>query len=217
MRHYAILTGSLVVLFLGLFFVAEWLQVPILTDPGYLLARAGWVGAFLGFGLLVADVVLPVPSSLIMTAHGLMFGVVLGTLLSTAGAFTAALVAFGIGRRGGSLLARLVPAPERARADAMLERWGALAIIVTRPVPILAETLAILAGTSSMGWGNLSLAALAGSFPIALAYAVAGTAATGPADSLLVFALVLLAAGLFWSIGRRTAARSSGRSSFPAR
>src|SRR3989304_6313426 len=118
MRHHAILAVCLMTLFLGLFFVAEWLQVPILTDPGYLLARAGWVGAFLGFGLLVADVVLPVPSSLIMTAHGLMFGVVLGTLLSTAGAFTAALVAFGIGRRGGSLLAPPAPLPPPPPAPA---------------------------------------------------------------------------------------------------
>lgn len=202
MKRYWLLTGLMMVLFLVLFGIAEWLRVPILTDPGPVLAKGGWIAAAVGVGLLVADVVLPVPSSLVMILHGVLFGVVGGTLLSLAGSLGAALFGFWIGRRGGPLLARLVPEDERRRADALLQAWGDLAIIVTRPVPILAETMAILAGASPMGWGRLLLATLAGSIPAALLYALTGATARSLDNAALVFSLVLLVAGLFWALGR---------------
>lgn len=202
MKRYWLLTGLMMVLFLVLFGIAEWLRVPILTDPGPLLARGGWIAAAGGVGLLVADVVLPVPASLVMILHGALFGVVGGTLLSLAGALGAALFGFWIGRRGGPLLARLVPEDERRRADALLQEWGDLAIVVTRPVPILAETMAILAGASPMGLGRMLLATLAGSLPAALLYALTGATARSLDNAALVFSLVLLVAGLFWMVGR---------------
>ncbi len=81
-----------------------------------------------GVGLLIADVLLPVPSSIVMIAHGALFGVVYGTLLSLIGGTGATLVGFALGRRGGPLLARVVSREERTRADCLLRRWGALAI-----------------------------------------------------------------------------------------
>lgn len=59
MKRYWLLTGLMMVLFLVLFGIAEWLHVPILTDPGPLLSKAGWVAAAGGVVLLVADVLLP--------------------------------------------------------------------------------------------------------------------------------------------------------------
>ena len=44
--------------------------------------------ALLGTGLLVADVVLPRPSSVVMVAHGALFSVVGGTLLSHSATFS---------------------------------------------------------------------------------------------------------------------------------
>jgi 3-dehydroquinate synthase len=202
MKRYWMLTGWMMLLFLVLFGIAEWLRVPILTDPGPLLAKGGWIAAVAGVGLLVADVVLPIPASLVMILHGALFGVVGGTLLSLAGALGAALFGFWIGRRGGPLLARLVPEDERRRADALLQSWGDLAIVVTRPVPILAETMAILAGASPMGWGRMLLATFAGSLPAALLYALTGATARNLDNAVLVFSLVLLVAGLFWVVGK---------------
>lgn len=203
MKRYWLLTVLMMVLFLVLFGIAEWLQVPLLTDPGPLLAEGGWIAAAVGVGLLVVDVALPVPSSLVMIAHGALFGVVGGTLLSLLGSLGAALFGFWIGRRGGLLFARLVPEDERRRADALLQEWGDLAIVVTRPVPILAETVAILAGASPMSPGRMTLATLAGSLPAALLYALTGATARGLDNTVLVFSLVLLVAGLFWAVGRK--------------
>jgi uncharacterized membrane protein YdjX (TVP38/TMEM64 family) len=203
MKRYWLLTGVMMASFLVLFGLAEWLHVPLLTNPDPWLAKGGWIAAALGVGLLVVDVLLPVPSSLVMIAHGALFGVVGGTVLSLAGAVGAALFGFALGRRGGPLLDRLVPLDERRRADSLLQDWGDLAIIVSRPVPILAETLSILAGASPMSWGRMVLATLAGSVPAALIYALAGATARSLNNVALIFGLVIGVAGVFWLVGRR--------------
>jgi uncharacterized membrane protein YdjX (TVP38/TMEM64 family) len=153
--------------------------------------------------LLIADVLLPVPSSIVMVAHGALFGVLWGTILSLLGSVGAAAFGFAIGRRGGALLERVVTPAERARASSILVRWGTLAIIVTRPVPLLAETVAIMAGASTMSWRAVIMASIAGSLPPSLLYALTGAAVANLQNTALMFGIVLLVAGLFWLIGIR--------------
>lgn len=202
MKRYLFIMAALIACFAILFFIVEALGVPLLTDPTPWMKHGGVLAASLGVGLLIADVLLPVPSSLVMVAHGALFGIAVGTFLSLLGSVGAALFGFAIGRRGVRALERVVTPAERARADYLLVRWGALAIIVTRPVPLLAETVAIVAGTSSMGWGSITLASLAGSLPPALLYALTGAAVANFQSTALMFAVVLLVAGIFWLLGR---------------
>jgi uncharacterized membrane protein YdjX (TVP38/TMEM64 family) len=195
------MTGLLAT-FLLLFLIVEALGVPLLTDPTPLMKHGGVLAACFGVGLLVADVLLPVPSSLVMVAHGALFGVVVGTVLSLLGSVGAAWFGFAIGRRGGKFLERAVTPAERARADELLTRWGALAIVVTRPVPLLAETVSIMAGASRMSWTSVTLASLAGSLPPALLYALTGAAVANFRSTAMMFGVVLVVAGLFWLAGR---------------
>jgi uncharacterized membrane protein YdjX (TVP38/TMEM64 family) len=201
MRRYWLVVTGMLVLFTALFLAVEALDIPLLTDPAPLLDAAQMAAAVVGVGLLVLDVVLPVPSSLVMIAHGAAFGPLLGAALSLLGSLGAALLGFAVGRRGGPLLNRVVPAAERRRADALLARWGVLAIVVTRPVPLLAETTVILAGASPLGWRRTAIAALVGSAPAAVLYALAGSVAAGLGNPAAVFALVLLLAGATWALG----------------
>lgn len=205
MKRYIFIMALMIAFFLVLFFIVEALGVPLLTDPTPWMKQGGVLAAALGVGLLIADVLLPVPSSLVMVAHGALFGVALGTLLSLLGSAGAALFGFAIGRRGGKLLELVVTREERTRADSLLARWGALAIIVTRPVPVLAETVAIMAGASSLSWSNVLLASLAGSVPPALLYALTGAAVANFQSTALMFGVVMLVAGFFWFVGNRVA------------
>ena len=205
MKRYIFIMALMIAFFLVLFFIVEALGVPLLTDPTPWMKHGGILAAALGVGLLIADVLLPVPSSLVMVAHGALFGVALGTLLSLLGSAGAALFGFAIGRRGGKLLELVVTREERTRADSLLARWGALAIIVTRPVPVLAETVAIMAGASSLSWSNVLLASLAGSLPPALLYALTGAAVANFQSTALMFGVVMLVAGFFWFVGNRVA------------
>ena len=201
MKRYLLTVVALIVLFTILFVIVEALGVPLLSDPLPWMRHGGVVAACIGVGLLIADVLLPVPSSIVMVAHGALFGVLWGTILSLLGSVGAAAFGFAIGRRGGALLERVVTPAERARASSILVRWGTLAIIVTRPVPLLAETVAIMAGASSMRWRAMFVASLAGSLPPALLYALTGAAVANLQSTALMFGVVLLVAGVFWLVG----------------
>jgi 3-dehydroquinate synthase len=203
LRRYWLLTLVMLGFFLLLFAVVELAGVQLLHDPSEYLGRGGPWAAALSFGLLVADVFLPVPSSVLMIANGALFGVARGTALSLAGSLGAALLGFLVGRRGGRLIERLVGPGEKARADALLARWGALAVLITRPIPLLAETVAVLAGASPLGWGRLTAATLAGALPSCLLYALTGATSRNVGSGVLMFALVMGVAGALYWFGRR--------------
>jgi membrane protein DedA with SNARE-associated domain len=126
-----------------------------------------------------------------------------GTALSLVGSVGATALGFFIGRRSERLIERLVSPAEKAHADALLARWGALAIVVTRPIPLLAETTAILAGGSPLGWPRLLAAGAAGAFPSCLLYALTGAHSRSFGSGALMFAIVLAVAGAFYFLGRR--------------
>ena len=203
LRRYWLTIAAMLAFFLALFGIVEALGVKILTDPSAWLEHRGPLAAAVGVGLLVADVFLPVPSSVVMIAHGALFGVVAGTVLSLAGSLGAAALGFFVGRRSDRLLERLVSPAEKARADQLLQRYGALAIVVTRPIPLLAETTAIMAGASPLGWGRLLGATLAGSVPPALLYALTGATSRSFGSGALMFGVVLLVTGVLWFLGKR--------------
>jgi uncharacterized membrane protein YdjX (TVP38/TMEM64 family) len=203
LRRYWIIVLVISSFFLLLFGVAEIYKAPLLTDPSAWLKSRGILPAVIGVLLLVADIWLPVPSSIIMTANGALFGVLLGTMLSIIGSLGASLVGFGMGRAGSNVLRRLVTAPEYETSELLLKRWGIAVILITRPVPILAETFAILAGASSLRWTQFTVASAAGISPAAFLYALAGATASDLRIGSLIFLLVLLLTGIFWWIGHK--------------
>ncbi|MDP9193804.1 MAG: VTT domain-containing protein [Acidobacteriota bacterium] len=195
------LAASIALLLLLMFFAASAVGIALLDDPAPLFRGARTTAALIGVALLVADVFLPVPSSLVMVAHGTLFGVLGGTMLSLTGSVASALVGFAVGRAGSGAVRRFVSEREHDRASAMLARWGVVAIAVTRPVPILAETVAILAGSSRLGWREAALAAAAGSLVPAAVYAWAGAHVETAANHALIFGGVLLVTGILWWVG----------------
>jgi uncharacterized membrane protein YdjX (TVP38/TMEM64 family) len=203
MKWYAAAGVVILTTLLALFVAAENWGGSVLELPPALLQRTDPLAAVTGVGLLTADVVLPVPSSLVMMALGAGFGALMGTVLSVAGSMGAMLAGFALGRRGEPVLARMVSADERAAAGRLLTRYGALAIVVTRPVPLLAETVAILTGASPLGWRRAVLAALAGTIPAAAVYATAGAAAAGSGNVALVIAATVVVSGGAWLVERR--------------
>lgn len=202
MKAYSVLFFVLLCFFLLLFLLVEQFQVPLLSDPSAVLNRGGFIAALVGTGLLISDIVLPVPSSLIMIANGALFGLVLGTGLSLLGGLGASLLGFWIGRRSALLVHRFVKEDERRQADRLMERWGMIAIIVTRPIPLVSETLSIVAGGTSLRWRSMVGASVLGLAPGAAIYAATGIYAVSLESSVLSFLVVIAVAMLFWLFGK---------------
>lgn len=183
-------------------FAVAWLvDVPVFSDPSSVLSVGGAMAGTIGVALLVADVVTPVPSSLVMVAHGALFGAVLGGALSLLGRTGAAVLGAALGR-GGARWRRL--APPSGRGHQLLHRWGPLAVVISRPVPVLSESVAVAAGSAGMPWSRFLVAAILGALPEAILYALAGAVAASFGNAALTFVLLAVLAGVAWfALGRQ--------------
>jgi uncharacterized membrane protein YdjX (TVP38/TMEM64 family) len=193
----------LVFTLLMLFFAARALHLPFLEEtPDFMLGQEKWVAGVLGIGLLIADVVAPVPSSVIMFANGVLFGLFWGATFSTLGGMGAAFVAYWIGTRTAHTGRRWMGDESLSRVNGFFVKYGMMAVIVSRPVPILAEAIGIIAGISRMPADRFLPAALLGILPTAIIYAAAGVRAADFHSSAYIFLSVIALAGAVWIVGR---------------
>ena len=198
MKCFWIYSGVILLMLVGLFATFEWLSLPIFS-PENLTQTKNLSTAVLLILLLMADVLFPVPASLTMIACGAIFGFALGTLVALCGGVLATLLAYAIGRQSRDWVAnRFVDTDQLREAQHIFNRWGVIAIVATRPIPLLSETIAIVAGTSEMGPRQIFIASVAGNLPAALIYAWAGSTAMQLNSGLWSFGLVLLIAAIFW-------------------
>jgi uncharacterized membrane protein YdjX (TVP38/TMEM64 family) len=203
--------GGLAAVLLAVFLVVEWAGVPLLVDPRASLRTASVAAAVIGVGLLVVDAVLPVPSSVVMVALGATFGLVLGILLSVVGSVGGFTVGYLIGRRSRGTLTAAVDGRDVVRAAAMVRRWGVLAVVVSRPLPLLAETVAITAGAFGLGPTTAVAAAVVGTLGPAAAFSYAGWRGASTAGGAVVFVLVAVVSALCWAVGRRLSSAADGQ------
>ncbi len=150
-------------------------------------------------GLLAADIVLPVPSSLVNITAGSVLGLWGGTAVSWAGLMMSAVAGYLIGQgASGTALRRLVGNNEGrvARATASYGHWG---LVVCRGVPVLAEASVVLAGFNHMPFRRFLAVCALSNLGIAAAYSVIGAYAVDTGSFLLAFAgaLCVPALGLF--------------------
>lgn len=163
---------------------------------------AGTAGAVTVIGLLAADVFLPVPSSLIMILSGAAFGVWWGALFAFAGSIGGEWLGFEIARRyGTSWSSRFIGDPdEMARLNRVLVTHGAAAVAVTRALPVVMETMSIVAGLSVMRRRTFLTASAIGTAPIVVVYAYAGAMSreTGSLVPAVVILIAVFGAGWVW-------------------
>lgn len=163
--------------------VAAWLDPP--PPPAVLAATE--------VGILAADILLPVPSSLVATLGGAQLGIVVGTACGWLGMTLGSLAGWGLGwMLGRGALARLDD-ETRSSLVAGEQRLGPVLVVITRPLPLIAEAAAIMAGAAAMPVRSFLAAAASGNLAIALAWSVAGALGRG-SDSLqwiLVWSLIV--------------------------
>lgn len=177
------------------------------------LANAGPSAAVAVAALLAVDIFIPVPSSLVMILSGAAFGVWWGALIAFIGSIAGEWLGFELARRYGTRLSMkfIGDAAERRRLNDILTTHGAAAIAATRALPVVMETMSIVAGLSSMRRQSFLIASAVGTAPIVLVYAYAGATAkeTGSLVPAVVILLAVAAVGWIWYRAIRTAPSSA--------
>ena len=183
----------------------------VMTGLGYSLdgyastlqEKPSWFIGSIGCLLLVIDVFLPVPSSVIMLALGTHFGALWGTILGSIGGLGATLLAFALGRLSKSRVDDWLGEVETTRANRLLNRWGPVAMIISRPLPVLAESTAFVAGTTAMKWRTALWAGGCGALPVAILYSLAGAGIGQFNEFKVVLGVTFAVAAISWFFVRR--------------
>jgi 3-dehydroquinate synthase len=133
---------------------------------------APWTLAALVVGILAADIVLPVPSGPVSTLAGSHLGVVLGTAASTLGMTLGAAIAFAVARRFG--VDEQDGDLDVGDVSEAANQHGPWMLVLTRPLPIIAEAAVLLAGALRMPWRNFLPPVVASNLAISATYATFG-------------------------------------------
>lgn len=97
--------------------------------------------------LLASDLILPIPSSIASTAAGSSLGFGVGTLTCLVGMSLGCAIGYWLGRKIGTpATLYLVGEQEIEKAKLLGRKYGAIVLILTRAVPILAEASVLSAG-----------------------------------------------------------------------
>ncbi|MGD0171663.1 MAG: DedA family protein [Halobacteriota archaeon] len=147
------------------------------------IEQLGYAGVFVAMGLESACI--PLPSEVIMPFAGYvvwkgeltLIGV---TLVGTAGCLAGSLVAYFVGAHGGlPLLERygkyvLIRKSELGRAHTWFERYGEIAVFISRVLPIVRTFISLPAGVARMDVKKFSLYTVLGSLPWCFGLAYVG-------------------------------------------
>jgi membrane protein DedA with SNARE-associated domain len=195
MRLAALLTLTLLLpalpfLVLGEIPGARWLAE--LGDDELRLAAGGAV-------LLAADVLLPIPSSVIGALLGARLSVPSALAWTWSGLVAGNVIGYALGRWGLAWVRARLP------ADVTL-----VAVIVSRPVPVLAEAVVIAAGAARVPWAGFLAASMLANGVVAAAFVGYGAAVLPPhaLDAELFGALAIPA--IAWLAWRWWLRRSRG-------
>ena len=117
-----------------------------------------------------------VPGPLLAAGSGLLFGPVLGTVVTLCSAALTATIAAFVGRRAGRDSARaLVGAEWAGRIDAQIQRRGLWAVVGQRFVPGVSDALAsYVFGAFGLPLWQMAVGAFIGSAPRAFVYTALG-------------------------------------------
>jgi uncharacterized membrane protein YdjX (TVP38/TMEM64 family) len=138
----------------------------------WLKAAGPWAWAA-GIGLLVADLVLPVPGTVVMSALGFVYGMWFGGLVAAAGSMLAGLAGYGVGRCFGERTARRwLGDRDYEKGRLLFGRGGGWLVALSRALPILPEVMACTAGLVRMPFRKFVAALACGSLPLALSVVI---------------------------------------------
>lgn len=176
------------------------------------LGQEPWQAAAIGLGLIVADCILPIPATPVMSGLGLILGPWLGGAVAALGSFLSGCVAYGLARLLGRSPAVWLAGPSLPRLEASFVGHGGWMVALSRWAPVLPETVAALAGVVRMPFARFALALACGSLPLGFIFAAIGHLGhASPASALLLSAL--LPAVLWLGVARWFAVRASTYSS----
>ena len=170
-----IAASAVLIAVIVLTFVLYAAQINAFAEGVIATPQPGYATALIIIALLATDIVLPVPSSLLSTACGALFNIVPGAVVSWIGMTLGCMIAYGIGiKLGLPVIQKLADIDSIAKSQNLFKKYGYWGLVLARPIPVLAETTAIMGGISGMTVTSFASAVALSNLGISVVYASAG-------------------------------------------
>lgn len=158
----------------------------------------GWLAVV---GLLISDLLLPLPATAVMSAAGFLYGTLIGGIVSAAGSFAAGMAGYWLCRCfGRGVAVKLAGERQMADHESLFQRSGPWLVAVSRWMPVLPELISCLAGLTRMPARVFTVALACGSIPMGFVYAAIG--ATGRESPGLAIGLSVAVPPILWMLVR---------------
>ena len=205
---------------LGLFFGAMLvlLRLTGVLTPGHIeswLTAAQSVSPVVGavaiVGLMMLDLLFPVPTLTVMLVGGALLGMVPAATAAIVGLLLTGSLGFSLSRRYGQAVVKKIVKDdaEREEMNRIFLRHGVVVILLSRALPMLPELSACLAGATGMKYRTFLLAWLASTVPYSILATWAGSISSidNPTPAILTAIGLSATFAVCWLIFRRSLKR----------
>jgi uncharacterized membrane protein YdjX (TVP38/TMEM64 family) len=154
--------------------------------------------AFISFIILASDIVLPVPSSIVMFVNGYVLGTAFGAAISLIASLFGSVLGYYI----GSFTSFGLKSKSDNYVKKLIETYGPLTILISRGIPVLSESVSIVCGYNQMSFKSYFTFNLFGYIPICLIYSFFGNVGYDKHLFLISFGFSLFISAAFWFLGK---------------
>lgn len=159
-----------------------------------------WQIGMLVVALLVIDVVVPIPSSIVCTAAGMFMGIPAGILAAWIGLTGTVIASYLIGRFATKPAEIVIGKREFELLQRYHQRQGIWLLIAMRPVPILSEASVLFAGISRLAPAPVLLVTALANIIVASLYVVLGAWGREADAFLPAFGISVILSAIFMGI-----------------
>jgi uncharacterized membrane protein YdjX (TVP38/TMEM64 family) len=195
-KHIPVILASI---FFFLFIIFELSGLMTLEKITSLVMGSGSFAAVIIIFFLVIDLVLPMPSTVLMTFSGAFYGIFIGALINITGSLLASLAGFAVTRKLGKTRLFLDKTEKRSM-DEWFIKWGEGMLILSKMIPVMSETMACFAGLTGISWRKFVILSLLGIIPVSVYYAYFGSTSQSFSEWLLPLFFGIAIPIIIWSM-----------------
>jgi len=168
-------------------------------------------GMLASVALMIVHSIVPFPAEILAIANGMLYGPVLGALLTWVGGMCGALLAFGLARfLGRPFVERVLAAERLGPIDRWAQHHGGMTLLLARLIPVIAFNLLNYgAGLTNMSWWTFTWATAVGILPMCILMATAGASILD--WPFWVWAALTAVLALIWVTVKRLQARGENQ------
>lgn len=145
-----------------------------------------------GTFLLILDIILPIPGTLVMAGLGYVYGTIAGGIIAGLGSFISGAVGYWICRSFGEKGAkRILGEKDFEKGARTFVKVGGWLVVLSRWLPVFPEVISCMAGLNRMPKVKFHLALLASALPMGFVFAYIGHAGEdNPTTAIILSAAI---------------------------